>query len=66
MSRGLCTTEGRIAPGASGNPRGGPSMVGPRIAADLLRLGATQQEIDGLLKAPPSSDFTYPEFSPTR
>lgn len=41
-------------------------MVGPRIAADLLRLGATQQEIDGLLKAPPSSDFTYPEFSPTR
>jgi hypothetical protein len=44
-------TGGRFAPGACGNVCGRPSKARLLIEADLLRLGATRQEIDGLLKA---------------
>lgn len=51
MSAVIRNSSGRFASGACGNVRGRPSKARLLIEADLLRLGASQQEIDGLLKA---------------
>lgn len=51
MTASTRTAGGQFAPGASGNLRGRPSTARRLIEAELIRLGASQQEVDAIVAA---------------